>query len=117
MSALEQTRDLQYWQSRARLIRPETRAFIDGKFVAASDGRTFQSVNPATGEPIAEVARGTPQDADRAVAAARKSFRAGTWSRMNPRARMDVTYSFARITNEHRAEFALLDCLDMGKPI
>jgi len=106
-----------YWHEKVRLYKPETRLFIDGAFVDAQGGDRFTTYNPATGQPIAEMARGTVADIDRAVQAARRAFRAGTWSRMAPRERMDVMYRAARLIEAHTEEFALLDCLDMGKPV
>src|SRR5687767_15874434 len=83
--------------------KPETRLFIDGKFVDAKRGGRIESVNPANGEVIAEVAAGTAEDIDRAVAAARKAFKSGAWSKMAPRARMEVMYRFAALIKIGRA--------------
>src|SRR5690606_12756141 len=94
-----------------------TRLFIDGEFVDALDGGRFETVNPATGEVLAEVARAQPADVERAVAAAKRAFRAGVWSRMAPRDRMAVLYRFAEVIEENAGELALTDTLDMGKPI
>ena len=105
------------WKTRASALTPETRMYIDGKFVAAASGATFETVNPATGDVIAAVARGGPEDVDRAVAAARKAFRSGVWSRMDPTDRMAVMRRFADLIEAHAEEFALLDTLDMGKPV
>lgn len=105
------------WQARAAALKPETRMFIDGEFVAAADGGTFATINPATGEVLAEVARGRAADVDRAVASARRAFRDGRWSRMDPRGRMEVLARFADLVEAHAEDFALLDTLDMGKPI
>lgn len=105
------------WRERARTLRPEGRHFIDGEFTTSADGESFTKTNPATGEDLAEIARGKAADVDRAVASALRAFRAGTWSRMAPRDRMNVIYRYARLIEEHADEFALLDVLDMGKPI
>jgi acyl-CoA reductase-like NAD-dependent aldehyde dehydrogenase len=107
------------WQSIAmrELARCETRLFIDGEFVDAVDGERFDTINPATGEIIAAVAAGNAKDVDRAVAAARKAFRDGSWSRMAPRERMEVLYRFVALIDEHAEQLAVLDTLDMGKPI
>jgi acyl-CoA reductase-like NAD-dependent aldehyde dehydrogenase len=105
------------WHRLAAELKPETRCFIDGDFSAAIKGGTFESINPATGEVIAEVARGTAEDIDSAVASARRAFRSGVWSRMAPRKRMNVLYRYAQLISEHATGFALLDTLDMGKPI
>ncbi len=58
-----------------------------------------------------------PGDVDTAVKAARKAFKSGVWSRMAPRDRMTVIYKFAKLIEENALEFALLDTIDMGKPI
>ena len=107
----------QYWHDRAASVRPETRLFIGGRFVEASSGGRFRTVNPATRQVLAEVAQGTAKDVDLAVTAARKAFRGGSWSRMKPRARMDVLYKAARLIEQHADDLSLLDCMDMGKPI
>ena len=105
------------WRSRAAKLNPETRLFIDGSFVEPRAGGTFATVNPATEKVITRMAKGTAEDVDRAVKAARAAFNAGSWSRMAPRDRMTVLYKFAELIGEHAEEFALLDTLDMGKPI
>jgi gamma-glutamyl-gamma-aminobutyraldehyde dehydrogenase len=97
--------------------RVETRLFIDGEYVDALAGGRFATVNPATGEVVAEMAAATAPDVDRAVAAALRAFRSGAWSRLAPRARMGVLYRFAELIDEHAEELAVLETLDMGKPI
>jgi gamma-glutamyl-gamma-aminobutyraldehyde dehydrogenase len=105
------------WHKLADNLKPETRCFIDGEFVSAKKKGSFETINPATGGVIAEVARGTVEDIDAAVAAARRAFKSGVWSRVAPRKRMNVLYRYSRLIAEHVREFALLDTLDMGKPI
>jgi acyl-CoA reductase-like NAD-dependent aldehyde dehydrogenase len=111
--------DRNRWHSVATAAqqRIETRLFIDGRFVDAAQGGRFTTVNPATGEPLAEMSAGTADDVDRAVAAARRAFRSGVWSKLAPRQRMDVLYRFAALVNEHAETLAVLETLDMGKPI
>ncbi|OOY29697.1 aldehyde dehydrogenase PuuC [Thioclava sp. L04-15] len=111
------TMTLKDWQARAAALAPETRMFIDGKFVDAASGAKFETINPANGQVVAAVARGSAEDVDRAVAAAKKAFKSGVWSRMEPTARMAVMSRFADLIEEHAEDFALLDTLDMGKPI
>ncbi len=106
-----------YWHERAVRVKPETRLFIGGKFVDACSGARFQTLNPATRQVLAEVAQGAAKDVDLAVAAAKKAFRSGIWSRMAPRTRMDVMFKIARLLEQYADDLALLDCLDMGKPI
>ena len=95
----------------------ETRLLIDGKFVDAIKGGRFVTSNPANGEVLAEMSAGGVEDIDRAVAAARKAFYSGVWSRMAPRDRMDVLYRFADLVDENAEQLAVLETLDMGKPI
>lgn len=103
------------WIARASAIRFRDRAFIDGKAVPARSGRTFASVNPATGETLAEVASCGEEDVDLAVAAARRSFEAGVWSRSSPAHRKEVLLRLAELLRENLHELALLESLDMGK--
>jgi aldehyde dehydrogenase (NAD+) len=90
--------------------------FIGGKEVAASDGQTFVSVNPATEEPLTEIARGTAADMDKAVRAARTAFRKN-WGSMPGRERAKYLFRIARILQERSREFAVLESMDSGKPI
>ncbi|HVJ35497.1 MAG TPA: aldehyde dehydrogenase [Terriglobia bacterium] len=101
----------------ASKLKFETRHFIDGKFVEGKKGKKFESINPATGEAFAEVTRGDAGDVDLAVKAARKAFKSGVWSRMAPRDRMAIMYRFADLIRENALQFALLDTLNMGKPV
>lgn len=111
--------DKNQWQTLASQIgaRIETRHFIGGQYVDAIDGGRFETVNPATGETIAAIAAGTASDIDRAVADARAAFKGGSWSKMEPRTRMAVLYRFAELIEQHAEELAVLDTLNMGKPI
>ncbi len=95
----------------------ETRLFINGDYVDCAEGGRFETVNPATGETLAAMSAGTAVDIDRAVASARSAFRSGAWSKMEPRKRMRVMYRFAKLVEENTEELAVLDTLDMGKPI
>ena len=90
--------------------------FIGGREVAASDGAYFTSVDPATELPLAEVARGTAADMDRAVRAARGAFRR-RWGRLPGKERAKYLYRIARILQERSREFAVLESMDSGKPI
>lgn len=107
------------WQKSANKARQniETRLFIDGVFVDAAEGGRLVTSNPANGEVLAEMSSGTGKDIDIAVAAARKAFRTGAWSQMAPRDRMEVLYRFARLIDENAEQLAVLETLDMGKPI
>jgi 1-pyrroline dehydrogenase len=88
--------------------------FIDGEFVDSSSGETMEVVNPATGEVIAEVPRGTAEDVDRAVAAAAKAWE--TWQDKTPKDRMALLLELADVIDEHAEELARLESLNVGKP-
>ncbi|OJU51578.1 MAG: aldehyde dehydrogenase PuuC [Mesorhizobium sp. 61-13] len=103
------------WISKASAIRFRDKAFIDGKAAPARSGRTFASINPATGETLAQVALGGEEDIDLAVAAARRSFESGAWSRASPAHRKEVLLRLAGLLRENLHELALLESLDMGK--
>ena len=118
LSAIE-THDSQRWHELAAKAQAnlETRLFIDGEFCDALEGGRFKTVNPANGQALAKMSKGMPEDIDRAVAAAKAAFRSGCWSRLAPRERMDILYRFADLVDEHAEELAVLETLDMGKPI
>jgi acyl-CoA reductase-like NAD-dependent aldehyde dehydrogenase len=105
------------WQQRAASLVPRTQAFIEGRYVDAASGAQFDSINPATGQLLARVASGDAPDIERAVASARAAFRSGAWSRTKPAHRKRVLSAFAEKILAHREELALLETLDMGKPI
>lgn len=89
---------------------------IDGQWVAALSGRTFPTINPTTGQVLAQVAEAAAEDIDLAVAAARKAFE-GPWSRMKPFDRQQCLLKLADLVDRNFDELAMLDTLDMGGPI
>ncbi|MBS0364389.1 MAG: aldehyde dehydrogenase [Proteobacteria bacterium] len=105
------------WHERARSLKLRTQAFIDGRYVAAASGATFDTVNPATGKVLASVAAGDQADIDRAVAGARAVFRKGSWAGLAPARRKKILLRFADLIDTHAEELALTETLDMGKPI
>jgi acyl-CoA reductase-like NAD-dependent aldehyde dehydrogenase len=107
----------QDWRARAAALAINGQAFIDGRYVAAASGETFDDVTPIDGRVIARVASTDEADVGRAVAAARRAFESGVWSRQPPRERKRVLQRFAELVLAHRDELALLETLDMGKPI
>src|SRR5215467_1027300 len=90
--------------------------FIDGQFVDAESGKTFQTPNPATGEAFAEVAEGDRGDIDKAVTAARKAFE-GKWSKMSARDRGRLLYKLSQLIERDTPQLAELETSDNGKPI
>ncbi|MCA1336191.1 aldehyde dehydrogenase family protein [Pseudooceanicola marinus] len=88
-------------------------AFINGEFTAPGD--TFETINPATGEVLAEVTQASPADVDAAVAAARKAQ--DGWEKLGGKGRARHLYALARLVQKHARLFAVLESLDSGKPI
>jgi aldehyde dehydrogenase (NAD+) len=96
-------------------IKPSYGLFIGGEFVEATGG-SFKSVNPASGEALAEIGEASAEDVDRAVAAARKAYDK-VWSRMPGSERAKYLFRIARIIQERARELAVLESIDNGKPI
>jgi aldehyde dehydrogenase (NAD+) len=90
--------------------------FIDGEFVPPISGTYFDTVNPATEEPIAQVAEAGTADVDRAVRAARRAYDTA-WSRLHPAERAKYIYRVARMIQERARELAAIESMDGGKPI
>ena len=89
--------------------------FIDGEFVPASDGGTFEAHNPANGEVLATCAEATKEDVDKAVAAARRAL--ASWRHTSPIERQNYLLKIADIIDENAEHLALVETLDNGKPI
>ena len=89
---------------------------IGGKWVDSISGKTFSTLNPATGEVICQVAEGDKADVDLAVKAARKAFESGPWSKMNASDRGRLLNKLADLIEKHQEELAALETLDNGKP-
>lgn len=107
----------QSWRERARDLEVPARAWIDGRFVDAASGKTFETISPRDGGVLAEVAECDAEDVDRAVAAARRAFEDGRWSRTAPADRKKVLMRFAELVLENLEYLALIETLDVGKPI
>jgi phenylacetaldehyde dehydrogenase len=90
--------------------------FINGQWVDAASGKTFETPNPATGETLARIAEGDVEDINRAVLAARRAFEDGPWSRMTPSERGRIIWRIGDLILEHVDELAQLESLDNGKP-
>jgi aldehyde dehydrogenase (NAD+) len=97
-------------------IAPRHELFIDGKFVAPSSGKYFDSINPATEAKLTEIAAANEQDVDLAVKAARRAYDK-VWSKLPGRERGKYLYRIARIIQEKSRELAVLETMDGGKTI
>jgi acyl-CoA reductase-like NAD-dependent aldehyde dehydrogenase len=102
--------------AREFLERRPSRHFIGGEWVESADGTSFETIDPATGQPITELAQGGPQDVDRAVAAAREAFD-GAWARVSPSKRTGMIWALAEAIKANLPELAELESLDNGKPV
>ncbi|HKZ73628.1 MAG TPA: aldehyde dehydrogenase [Steroidobacteraceae bacterium] len=105
------------WHDRAKALSIRTQAFIGGRYVDAASGETFDDLSPANGKLLARVAAGDAADVDAAVAAARDAFKKSTWAGMSPGKRKRILQKFADAILANKDELALLETLDMGKPI
>jgi len=116
---LDQSQDntVASWHARARAVHPAALALINGALVPAQSGETFECMSPIDGRRLASVAACDRADVDLAVAAARDCFERRDWSGQSPAARKRVLLNFAQRVEAAGEELALLETLDVGKPI
>ena len=107
----------QDWEQRAAALQIQGQAFVAGQYQPALSGETFDCVSPIDGRVLAQIASCDQADADLAVANARAVFDSGVWSRKAPVQRKRIMQRFADLIEQHGEELALLETLDMGKPI
>ncbi|AOY88376.1 aldehyde dehydrogenase PuuC [Marinobacter salinus] len=105
------------WQALATKLTLEGRAYVNGAYRWASHGETFLTISPIDGSELTEIASCDQADADAAVIAARNAFEQGVWSQLAPSKRKAVLIRFAELIEANGDELALLETLDMGKPI
>jgi len=105
------------WRERATALHFDGRALIGGQRVAARDGATFDCISPIDGRTLTPVARGRSADVDAAVASARQAFDDGRWAHKSPAQRKKILQRFAEKILGAKEELALLETLDMGKPV
>ena len=106
-----------YFHNIRDTVTPNTQAFIDGQYCDAADGAKLENLNPATGEVIGTFSHCGAADVDRAVAAARRVFNQGTWSRAAPEYRKEILLKLADLVDKNKNELAVLESLDAGKTI
>jgi gamma-glutamyl-gamma-aminobutyraldehyde dehydrogenase len=94
-----------------------TNAFINGQFQSSKSARTFPTINPATGQVIAEIASCNKEDVDRAVDKAREVFDQGQWSKLHPSERKEVLIKLSKLIRRNLQELAVMESIDSGKPI
>jgi 4-(gamma-glutamylamino)butanal dehydrogenase len=105
------------YKSIAKKLKFEGRAFINGQYVDAIDGKKFENINPATGETLCSVAKCNHKDVDLAVKVSRKVFENGVWSKCSPEHRKEILLKFAELLRKHGDENSVLECVDTGKLI
>lgn len=98
-------------------LKKEKKLLIDGKWVAAESGKTFETTNPANEKVLSKIAEGSKADVEKAVKAARKAFEEGPWRKMSAAERARLIYRLADEIEKRADEFAQLETLDNGKPI
>lgn len=101
----------------AASLRFPVNAFIDGRSQPARSGKTFETINPATGKVLANVAACQAEDVDFAVSKAREAFEQGYWSKLHPSERKQVLIRLAKLIKRNHHELAVMESLDSGKPI
>ncbi|KAG7275905.1 hypothetical protein CRUP_009594 [Coryphaenoides rupestris] len=95
-------------------VRMPHQLFINGEFVDAEGGKTYNTINPTDGTAICQVSLAQVSDVDKAVAAAKEAFEEGEWGRMNPRDRGRLLYRLADLMEQHQEELATIESLDSG---
>lgn len=103
-----------------KMAKPEVRqtlCFISGEWVPSQSGKTFATINPATEEPIAQVAEGDAADIDAATQAARHALEQGEWAKMDARDRGKLMHKLCDLLEAEAEELAALESLDNGKPV
>ena len=101
----------------AKKLSLPSNAFINGKFTAAKSGKTYDSINPATGEILTQIASCDSIDVDYAVKKAQQAFESGVWSRIHPGERKEILIKLVKLMKRNRYELAVLESIDSGKPI
>ncbi len=106
-----------HWHDKARELAIDGRAFIDGQRTWSRTEQVFDNLSPVDGRKLGAVARCGAEDVDAAVAAARAAFEDGRWANLAPAKRKRILVKFSELMLKNREELALLETLDMGKPI
>jgi len=105
-----------YSEGVASFLAKPKQLLINGKWVSAKDGSTFDVINPSTTEAIAQVAHGKAADIELAVKSARAAFENGPWSKLTASQRGQLIWKVGDLIEKHNDELAELETLDNGKP-
>ncbi len=101
----------------SRVAVSATKLLINNRWVPSESGKTFATVNPATGEDICQIAEADAADVDKAVHAARRAFEHGPWRKLPASERGRMLHRLADLIEKHADELAALESLDNGKPV
>jgi phenylacetaldehyde dehydrogenase len=101
----------------AKFVAKRKKLYIDGQWLEAGSGETFDVIDPATGQVFDRVPKGDKADIDRAVAAARRAFDDGPWAAMTPSDRGKLVWRLGDLVEKHADEIAEIEALDNGKPV
>ncbi len=101
----------------AKSLQLPTTSFVNGEAYTAKGGQTFTSINPATGEALANITACQSEDVDYAVESAKAAFESGVWSSLHPNERKEILIAFCDLVEKHQHELAVMESLDSGKPI
>jgi len=105
------------WHDRLANATLSVRNFINGEYSDAKGNNTIEKKSAHSGELLYSFGEGTVEEADHAVASAKAAYDDGRWADLSLSARQQVLLKLADLVEEHREEFALYECLDVGKPI
>ncbi|WP_129649583.1 aldehyde dehydrogenase family protein [Peristeroidobacter agariperforans] len=105
------------WSELSATVKWNIQPFIGGRYRPSDSTEVFQNVNPATELSLCDIPNGCAQDIDQAVRVARQRFDDGCWSNVSPFRRMEVLLKLAELITKNKIQLALLDTLEMGKPI
>jgi gamma-glutamyl-gamma-aminobutyraldehyde dehydrogenase len=105
------------YQSIASSLTLPTNAFVDGRFQPSLSGKQFPTINPATGETLAEIAACNQDDVDFTVQKAREAFDDGRWSKLHPAQRKQTLIQLAKLIKRNQHELAVIESIESGKPI
>src|SRR6185312_4816990 len=107
----------QNWKEKAQHLALEVRNFVNGHWEPQRQGLPLEKLSPRDGTLLYRMTSGMPADADHAVAVARIAFEDGRWSQLSAHRWKEVLFKLASLIDENREHLALLECLDVGKPI
>ena len=105
------------WIEKSKTLTPRVCNFVNGRWSAENAGEQLDKYGPRDGKLLCRFGAGVAQDVEEAVASARRAFDDGRWSRLAVERRKEILYKLASLIEKHREELALLECLDVGKPI